>query len=89
MPTAVITESSEKTMSTTMICATTAASDLAARPRAVVAVLLTFELAMDLIRRLGDEKQSADEQDEIAARDAVAEHAEQRRCELHDPGDAQ
>ena len=41
-------------------------------PRADVA-LLAFELVVNLVRRLGDQEQAADEQDQIAARELVAE----------------
>ena len=59
MPTAVITESSENTMSITMICATTAASERAAASPSR-SLVLALELSVDLERRLGDEEQAAE-----------------------------
>ena len=67
MPTAVITESSEKTMSSSMICRITAANDGATRARAVP--FLAFEPLVNLERRLGEQEQAADDQDQVAAGD--------------------
>ena len=57
MPTAVITESSENTMSSTMICTMTAANDGATRRRAVA--FLAFEPLVNLERRLAEQEQAA------------------------------
>ena len=70
MPTAVITESSEKTMSSSMICTITAPNDGATL--AVTLALLAFELLVDLARALGEQEQAAADQDQVAARDARA-----------------
>ena len=59
MPTAVITESSENTMSSSMICPMTAASDGATRAADVA--LLAFELLVNLARRLEEQEQAADD----------------------------
>ena len=71
MPTAVITESSEKTMSRSMICAMTARERRRGARRAVA--LVAFELLVNLERRLAEQEQSAADQDEIAAGDRLAE----------------
>ena len=52
MPTAVITESSENTMSSSRICTMTPPNDAAAFAAAVP--FLAFELVVDLVRALGD-----------------------------------
>ena len=71
MPTAVITESSEKTMSSSRIWMMTAANDdgLAAG-RAVL--LLALELFVDLGRRFVDQEEPAAEQDQVAPGEVVA-----------------
>ena len=74
MPTAVITESSEKTMSSSRIWTMTPANDAADLRGAVPFV--AFELVVNLVRALGDQEQAADEQDQVAAGDLVAEHGE-------------
>ena len=65
MPIAVMMESSENTMSMTMIWTITQKNALAPalprRPR-----LARFDLAMDLVRRLGDQEQPAADQDDVA-----------------------
>ena len=71
MPTAVITESSENTMSSSTIWSRIAPK-LAARG-AVRAVLGALELVVDLPGRLGDQEEPADEQDQVAAGDLLAE----------------
>ena len=85
MPTAVITESSEKTMSSSMIWPMTAPNDGATR--AVTVALFPFELLVDLARGLGEQEQAAADQDQVAARDAAPEHREQRLGEPDDPGE--
>ena len=89
MPTAVITESSENTMSSSMICPMTAANDGATR--AADMAVLAFELLVNLARRLEEEEQPAAGKDQIAAREFVVEDRdrEERRGQLHDPGDRQ
>ena len=86
MPTAVMTESSEKTMSMTMICDHHGHE----RRRGLLPLGLLvgpFELAVDLERGLGDQEQAADQQDQAAAREIDAEESEQRRRQAHDPRD--
>ena len=85
MPTAVITESSENTMSSSMICTMTAPNDGAARAELVSFVAL--EPLVNLERRLGEQEQAAADQDQVASRDPAAEHREQRRGQADDPGD--
>ena len=87
MPMAVITESSENTMSSSRIWTITAPND--GRDARRGPALLAFELVVDLVGRLGDQEQPAREQDEIAAGDLLAEHGEQRTGQPHDPGDRQ
>ena len=84
MPTAVITESSENTMSSSRIWMMTPANEAAA---ALAVPFLAFQLLVDLVRALGDQEQAADEQDQVAAGDLVTEHGEQRRGQPHHPGD--
>ncbi len=84
MPTAVITESSEKTMSSSMIWTITAPNDGADLRRAVA--LLAFEPIVDLERRLGEQEQPAQDQDQVAAGKLVAEQREERRGQADDPG---
>ena len=73
MPTAVITESSEKTMSSSMICVITAAS--VGATRALDMALFAFELVVDFARGLEQQEQAADDQDQVAAGDRPVEHA--------------
>jgi hypothetical protein len=61
-----MTESSEKTMSSTMICAITAPKDGATR--APLPFSSPFELVVDLDRGLGEQEEAAAEQDEVARR---------------------
>ena len=70
MPTAVITESSENTMSSTMICAITAANDGYDLRRSMA--LLAFEAVVNLERRLGQQEQAAAEQNQVAAREPLS-----------------
>ena len=68
MPTAVITESSEKTMSSSMIWTMTARERRRDARRAVA--LFAFEPLVNLERRLAEQEQAAADQDQVAARDA-------------------
>ena len=87
IPTAVITESSEKTISSSMIWTITAAKEGATR--ADPWLLLAFQPIVDLDRRLGEQEQAAADQDEVASGDAAAEHGEERSGEADDPGNRQ
>ena len=71
MPTAVITESSEKMMSIIMIWMSTAAKLVALTE--TWTRLAVLELVMDFLGGFPDQEESADEQDEIL--DGDAEHA--------------
>ena len=71
MPTAVITESSENTMSSSMIWTITLANDAATRRDGVA--LLAFEPLVDLERALAEQEQAAADQDQVAPGDRVAE----------------
>ncbi len=73
MPTAVITESSENTMSSSMIWTITLANDAATRPRGVA--LLAFQLVVDLERALGEQEEPAADQDQVAPGELVADRA--------------
>ena len=87
MPTAVITESSEKTMSSSMIWTITDANDGATRAELVP--FFALELFVNLERRLAEQEQAADDQNQIAARDLLPEHGEERRGQPDDPGNRQ
>ena len=76
MPTAVMTESSENTMSSSMIWTITLANDAATLAERVP--LLAFQLVVDLVGALGEQEQAAEDQDQVAARDLLAEHGEPR-----------
>ena len=73
-----MTESSENTMSSARIWTRI-------RPKAPRAgggrslLVRDLELVVDLVRGLGDEKQTAAEQDQIATRERLADQGEQRR----------
>ena len=71
MPTAVITESSEKTMSSSVIWIRTRRERRRARAR-MPSPSSPFEPGVDLVRALGEQEQAADDQDQIAARQLVA-----------------
>src|SRR5690606_3321776 len=47
--------------------------------------LFAFERTVYLVRRFCDQEQSADQQDQIAAGNAVSENGEQVRGQTHDP----
>ena len=84
MPTAVMTESSEKTMSRSMIWTITLANDAATRLGRVP--LLALELVVDLVRALPHQEEAAEDQDQVAPGDLSADHGEQRLGEPDDPG---
>ena len=73
MPTAVITESSENTMSSSMICTSTAPK--VAAFGLWLSVLAALQLVVDLPGRLGHQEEAADQQDQIAPGEAVVQHA--------------
>ena len=50
-------------------------------------LLVRRHLVVNLARRLVDQEEAAGDQDQVAPRDAMAQHREQRRGELHDVGD--
>jgi hypothetical protein len=83
IPTAVITESSENTMSSSMIWPMTDAND-GATPRRTVA-FHPFEPLVDLNGRLAEKEESAAEQNEIAAGNLLRKHGEDRRRQSDDP----
>ena len=64
MPIAVMIESSENTMSMMVISNITLKK--AALPEAAAVRLMRFDLAMDFVGRLGDQKQPAGDQDDVA-----------------------
>ena len=88
MPTAVMTESSEKTISSARICARTTPT-LTDLPPAACSSSSRFDLAVDLIGGLGDQEQAADEQDEIPPSDFMVQEAEEGLGEAHDPADGE
>ena len=73
MPTAVMTESSEKTMSSSRSARCTDVSDGADALDGVA--FLPFQLVVNLVRGLGEEEQSADQQDQVAAGDLLPDDA--------------
>ncbi len=78
-PMAVITESSEKTTLSSMICTITVRDDrLVAARRGVLVVfrLVAFELVVDLVDALADQEEPADEQHDALAGHDVAEEVE-------------
>jgi hypothetical protein len=50
---------------------------------------MVVQLVMDLHGGLADQEEASEQQDEIAPRDVVPQHREERPRELHDPGDAE
>ena len=86
MPTAVITESSEKTMSSRRICTITLQNDAAVRVETWPSSPSSFSWISWVL--LAEQEESADEQDQIAAGDLLADHGEERRGEPDDPGQA-
>ena len=71
MPTAVMIESSENTMSMMMICRITAPNVALHRARRLA--LDALEQLVDLVRALPQQEEPADDQDEVAAGDRLAE----------------
>ena len=85
IPTAVMTESSEKTMSSSMIWISTL-RERRRHPGGRLA-LLALQPLVDLVGALGQEEQPADQEHQVAARDLLAEDGEERRREPDDPGE--
>ena len=75
MPIAVMMESRENTMSMTMIWTMTQKNALARR-RAIVLSVAGFHLAVNFVGRLGDQEQSAADQDDVAPGKADALYRE-------------
>ena len=75
MPTAVMIESTENTMSMMMIC-TMMAENAAPAVLLEAAVMRLLDLGMHLVRRLVDEEQAARDQDDVLPRVADAEQLE-------------
>ena len=84
MPMAVMTESSEKTMSSNMICAITLANDDGSPAGRVL--LLPFKGPVNLEGALREEKQATANQNQIATREGAAER-EDRVGEPREPGE--
>ena len=82
-PTAVMTESSEKTMSMRPIWMMTLRNPecFGAWPFA----LFTLEAVVNLEGRLREQEQAAADENEVAAGDFDVAHGEQRRLKPHDP----
>jgi len=78
IPTAVITESSEKTTSRTRICASTAATAGAPGPFEPSPASGPSSLRVHLVRRLADQEQASGDQDQVPAGDLVSKHREER-----------
>ena len=87
MPTAVITESSENTMSSSRICDEHPRRTRRARRGAARLVGLRLDLLVDLPGGLADQEEAAAQQDEVAPRDAAAEHGHEGLGEAHHPRD--
>ena len=87
MPTAVMTESSEKTMSSSTIWAMTPRRTTPSPSAASALVIVDLELLEDLVGRLADQEQAAAEQDQIAPAEVVSEQAEQGGRQSHHPRD--
>ena len=76
MPTAVITESSEKTMSSTTIWAMTAANEAGAPPR--LFLFGAFGHVVNLHRPLDQEEQAAADQHQVSPGDLMLQDGEER-----------
>ena len=87
MPTAVITESSEKTMSSSRICRMTPANDAARR--AVCAGRFPFEVVVNLAGALENQEQPAAREDHRPARELDTEQRHERPRQAHHPDDRQ
>ncbi len=72
MPTAVITESSEKTISSRMIWMMIEEKDALALPRAVRSPPRLPAFAVDFMRALPHQEDAADDEDQIASADLIA-----------------
>ena len=57
-------------------------------PRAAVA-LLAFELVVNLVRALGDQEEAADDENQVAAGNLLAERGEERGGQPHHPRNRQ
>ena len=73
MPTAVMIESSENTRSMIMICRMTAPKAALTARDASPWPSLAFQRLVDLAGALPDQEQAAGDQDQVAARDVLAE----------------
>jgi hypothetical protein len=91
MPTAVMTESSENTMSTTAIWAMTLQNRAAAcrLGRALLALLALLDGLEDLARCLVEQEQPAAQQHQVAPAEGVAGDREQLGRQAHDPAERQ
>jgi hypothetical protein len=87
MPTAVITESSENTISSSRICTMTLVNDGRLASPALSAP--AFQLVVNFMGALGDEEQAADQQDHVAAGNPLTGHGDERRRQAHHPRDGQ
>src|SRR3990170_496577 len=85
-PTAVMTESSEKTMSRRMIWPSVHAT--VARPGKLLG-RVALEPLIDLVAGLGQQEQPTSDQDEVPAGETLAQNEEERRAQPHHPGDAE
>ena len=74
MPTAVSTESSEKTMSSRTICTSTPRKEAVPAGRGLVR-LLAFERLVDLARGLPQQEEAAADEDHVAPRELVPGNA--------------
>ena len=84
MPIAVMMESSENTISMMMIWTMIQKNALWFR-RSAFSRFMRFHLAMNLMRRLGDQEQAAADQDDVAPRKFKTRHREHRRGQANQP----
>jgi len=89
MPTAVITESSEKTRSSSRICVMTPAKEAVPAARSTSFRVGSFQAMVDFVRAFADQKQPTRQQDQIAPGKRPPRERKQRRGQAHDPGDAE
>ncbi len=89
IPTAVMTESSEKTMSRIAIWVITPPKEPRPRRCGTAASRRPFELVVDLVHALGQQEEPADEEDQVAAGELAPEQGEERAGQPHDPGDGE
>ena len=85
MPTAVITESSEKTISSSMIWMMTLVNDDGGPSAPVLSCAL--ELLVDLERRFAEQEETAAEENQVAAGDILVDDREERVGQADDPRD--